>query len=245
MAALVAPVQIVAGDQHGLNTLMHQPAKIAAMEGHFETGEGGAPLILFGIPDQAAATVNYAVEIPRLGSLILTHDWNGTVRGLGEWPRADWPNVAILFFCFRIMVGLGIAMAGLGVWSLWHRFRGTLYDARWLQRAAVAMGPAGFVALICGWFVTEAGRQPYTVYGLLRTADSVSPLAAPALATSVGAFVIVYVVVFGVGIFYLLRMMGTAPQPHESEPDTGMPLRSAGITPAPALDPPAAGGQAW
>jgi len=234
MAALVAPIQLLAGDQHGLNTLEHQPAKIAAMEGHFDTTTG-ASLILFGIPDADAATTRYAVEIPHLGSLILTHDWNGEVRGLKAWPRADWPNVTILFFGFRIMVGLGVAMIGLGLWSLWHRWRGSLYAAPRLRRAAIVMGPSGFGALICGWFVTEAGRQPYTVYGLLRTADSVSPLDTPAVAASLAAFVIVYLAVFGAGIFYLLRVMGKPPQPQETAPETGVPLRSAGITPAPAL----------
>jgi cytochrome d ubiquinol oxidase subunit I len=236
MATLVAPLQLVAGDQHGLNTLEHQPAKVAAMEGHFES-EGSVPLILFGLPDMAAAETKYAVAIPHLGSLVLTHSWNGEVKGLTSWPRADWPNVAILFFAFRVMVGLGFAMIGLGLWSLWHRWRGTLFDAAWLQRAAVLMGPAGFVALIAGWLVTEAGRQPYTVYGVLRTADSVSPLGAPAVASSVAAFVIVYLTVFGAGIFYLLRMMGQPPRLNEPEPQQGVPTRSAGITPAPALSP--------
>jgi len=234
MAALVAPLQLIAGDRHGLNTLEHQPAKIAAMEGHFES-RGSVPLILFGVPDVAAAETRYAVAIPHLGSLILTHSWDGEVKGLADWPRADWPNVAILFVSFRIMVGLGLAMIGLGLWSLWHRWHGTLFAARWLKRTAILMGPAGFVALLAGWFVTETGRQPYTVYGLLRTADSVSPLAAPAVASSVAAFVIVYLAVFGAGIFYLLRMMGKPPQTEEAEPETGVPTRSAGITPGAAL----------
>ncbi len=236
MAALVAPLQLLAGDQHGLNTLAHQPAKIAAMEGHFE-GHGSVPLILFGLPDMAAGETRYAVAIPHLGSVVLTHSWDGEVKGLKDWPRADWPNVVILFFGFRIMVGLGVAMIGLGLWSLWHRWRATLFAARWLQRAAVLMGPAGFVALLAGWFVTEAGRQPYTVYGLLRTADSVSPLGAPAVASSVAAFVIVYFAVFGAGIFYLLRMVAKPPQLREPEPEAGVPMRSAGITPAAALAP--------
>jgi cytochrome d ubiquinol oxidase subunit I len=234
MAALVAPLQLIAGDQHGLNTLEHQPAKIAAMEGHFESG-GSVPLILFGLPDMAAAEIRYAVAVPHLGSVVLTHSWDGEVRGLADWPRTDWPNVAILFFSFRIMVGLGLAMIGLGLWSLWHRCRGALFATPWLQRAAIVMGPAGFVALLAGWFVTEAGRQPYTVYGLLRTSDSVSPLATPAVASSVAAFVIVYLAVFGAGIFYVLRMMGTPPATREAEPDTGVPTRSAGITPAAGL----------
>lgn len=234
MAALVAPIQLIAGDQHGLNTLEHQPAKIAAMEGHFDTYEG-APLILFGIPDMAAADTRYAVEIPHLASVVLTHSWNGEVKGLKAWPRADWPNVVLLFYSFRVMVGLGLAMIGLGFWGLWHRYRGNLFEARWLQRASLLMAPAGFVALLAGWFVTEGGRQPYTVYGVLRTADSVSPLGAPAVAASVAAFVIVYLAVFGAGIFYLLRMMGKRPQLKEPEPDPGIPSRSAGITPATAL----------
>jgi cytochrome d ubiquinol oxidase subunit I len=234
MAALVAPLQLVAGDQHGLNTLEHQPAKIAAMEGHFDS-RGSVPLILFGLPDMAAGETSYAVAIPHLGSLILTHSWDGEVKGLRAWPRTEWPNVAILFFGFRMMVGLGFAMIGLGAWSLWHRWRGTLFAARTLQWACVLMGPAGFAALLAGWFVTETGRQPYTVYGLLRTADSVSPLAAPAVASSIAAFVIVYFAVFGAGIFYLLRMVGAPPQMHEAEPEPGVPMRGAGIAPAAAL----------
>jgi cytochrome bd ubiquinol oxidase subunit I len=242
MAALVAPLQLIAGDQHGLNTLAHQPAKIAAMEAHFESG-GGVPLVLFGWPDAAAATTRYAVTVPHLGSLVLTHTWNGEVKGLDAWPRADWPNVVILFFAFRVMVGLGLAMIGLGLWSLWHRWRGTLYAAPWLLRAAVVMGPSGFAALLSGWFVTEAGRQPYTVYGLLRTVDSVSPLAAAAVASSVAAFVIVYVAVFGAGIFYLLRVMASPPHQHEPGPEPDVPTRTAGITPAAALAPQPGGSQ--
>jgi cytochrome d ubiquinol oxidase subunit I len=234
MAALVAPLQLIAGDQHGLNTLEHQPAKIAAMEGHFES-HGSMPLILFGLPDAAAAETKYAVAIPHLGSLILKHSWDGEVKGLTAWPRTEWPNVVILFFCFRIMVGLGFAMIGLGLWSLWHRWRGSLFSARWLQLGAVLMGPAGFVALLAGWFVTEAGRQPYTVYGVLRTADSVSPVAAPAVASSVAAFAVVYLAVFGAGMFYMVHMVRTPPQLHETEPQAGVPTRSFGITPAPAL----------
>jgi cytochrome d ubiquinol oxidase subunit I len=236
MAAIVAPLQLAAGDRHGLNTLAHQPAKIAAMEGHFETRRG-APLVLFGVPDMAAATTRYAIEVPHLASLILTHQWDGEVKGLTAWPRAEWPNVAVLFYCFRIMVGLGLAMIGLGLWSLWHRLRGSLFAARWLQRSAVLMAPAGFAALLAGWFVTEAGRQPYTVYGLLRTADSVSPVAVPAVASSVAAFAVVYLAVFGAGVFYLLRMVGRRPQSPETEPEAGIPTRSAGITPGLAFAP--------
>jgi cytochrome bd ubiquinol oxidase subunit I len=234
MATLVAPVQIVAGDLHGLNTVEHQPAKIAAMEGHFET-QRGAPLILFGIPDMAAERTEYALEIPKLGSLILTHDLNGEVRGLKSWPPEDRPNAPIVFWTFRIMVGLGLLMALCGFVGLWLRWRGTLYESTWFQRAALIMGPSGFVAVLAGWITTEVGRQPYTVYGLLRTAESVSPIDAPAVATSLLAFIIVYVLVFGAGVFYLLRLMGRPPLLAEPEVEH-IPMRSAGITPAPALE---------
>ncbi|CAM2958718.1 cytochrome bd-I ubiquinol oxidase subunit 1 apoprotein [Paracoccus aminovorans] len=233
MAAIVAPIQIFVGDAHGLNTLEHQPAKILAIEGHYEPSPEGASLILFGMPDSKAARVDYAVEVPKLGSLILKHDPNAALPGLNDFPREDWPPVAIVFWSFRIMVGLGFAMLGLGLWSLLARWRGGLYDWRWLHRAALGMGPAGFVAVIAGWITTEVGRQPFTVYGLLRTAESHSPLAAPAVATSLIAFVVVYFFAFGAGIYYLLRLMAKAPQPGEPEPPS-QPQRAAGITPAPA-----------
>jgi cytochrome bd ubiquinol oxidase subunit I len=236
MATIVAPLQIVAGDLHGLNTLKHQPAKIAAMEGHFETRKG-APLILFGFPDGQAEKVHAAIEIPMLGSYILTHDWNGEVKGLKAWKKEDRPRVEIVFWSFRVMVGIGMAMALIGVWSLIHRIRGRLRDAVWLQRATVAMGPMGFVAVLAGWFVTEAGRQPYTVYGLLRTADSASPLAAPAVATSLAAFIVVYTIVYGAGFFFLVRMMGKTPDDSHSGLDPNLPTRAAGITQVQARPP--------
>ena len=211
MAAIVAPLQIVAGDLHGLNTLEHQPAKVAAMEGHFET-HGGAPLILFGWPDMEQERTRYAVEVPKLGSLILTHDWNGTVRGLKEWPREDRPNATIVFWSFRVMVGAGLAMLAVGAWSLALRARKRLYDQPWLLRASVALSPIGIVAVIAGWITTEVGRQPYTVYGLLRTTDSASSIDAAAVGASLAAFAIVYFAVFGAGAFYMLRLMGKEPR---------------------------------
>jgi cytochrome d ubiquinol oxidase subunit I len=234
MAAIVAPIQVVAGDLHGLNTLEHQPAKIAAMEGHWETG-AGQPLILFGWPDMAAETTRYAVEIPKLGSFILTHDWNGTVKGLKAWPRNERPNSTIVFWTFRIMVGLGTLMVAIGIWSLWLRFRGHLFASTPLLRASVLMGPSGFGAVLAGWITTESGRQPYTVYGLLRTADSASPIDAAAVGASLVAFIIVYFLVFGAGTFYLLRLMHKPPEPSEPDIEKGMPTRAAGITPAQAL----------
>ena len=227
MAVIVAPLQIVAGDLHGLNSLIYQPAKVAAMEGHFDTRKG-APLILFGLPDMAAEQTRYAVEIPKLGSMILTHDWDGEVKGLKEWAPEDRPNATLLFWSFRIMVGIGIAMMALGIWSLWLRIRGRLYDAPVTYMMAVFMGPSGFIAVLSGWITTEVGRQPYTVYGVLRTIDSASPLDAPAVAISLAIFAVVYFIVFGAGLFYILRLMASPPHSGEDGLQKGIPMRAAG-----------------
>jgi cytochrome d ubiquinol oxidase subunit I len=232
MATLVAPIQIIAGDQHGLNTLEHQPTKIMAMEGHFDSHKDGAPLILFGWPDQSAGKVKYALEIPKLGSLVLKHSLDAPLAGLDTVPRENWPPVPITFWSFRIMVGLGFLMMGLGLFSLLMRFRGKLYETRLLHMVAIAMGPAGFIAVLAGWITTETGRQPFTVYGLLRTAESASPLAAPAVASSLIAFIIVYFAVFTAGVIYLLRLMAAPPHHGEQGPRSDVPARAAGITPA-------------
>ncbi|MDP4005987.1 cytochrome ubiquinol oxidase subunit I [Methylobacterium sp. NEAU K] len=237
MAALVAPVQILAGDAHGLNTLEHQPAKVMAMEGHYRSHPDGAPLVLFGLPDQEAGTVRYAVEIPKLSSLVLKHSLDAPLAGLDSLPRTDWPPVPIVFWSFRIMVGLGMLMVLLGGLSLLARWRGTLYAWRPLHRFAVAMGPAGFVAVLAGWITTEVGRQPYTVYGLLRTAQSASPLQGPAVAASLTAFVVIYFSVFAMGTLYILRLMAHPPHAGETGIEPGAPIRTAGITPAPSVDP--------
>jgi cytochrome d ubiquinol oxidase subunit I len=234
MAALVAPIQVIAGDLHGINTLEHQPAKVAAMEGHWET-KAGQPIILFGLPDMQAETTRYALEIPKLGSLILTHDWNGTVKGLKSWPPEERPFSPLVFWTFRIMVGCGVLMAAVGLWSLWLRWRGRLYDSRPMLLAALLVSPAGFIAVIAGWITTEVGRQPYIVYGLLRTAESASPIDTPAVAASLIAFIVVYFVVFGAGIFYIFRLFAHPPRLDEPDVEKGIPVRAAGVTPAPAL----------
>jgi cytochrome d ubiquinol oxidase subunit I len=234
MAAIVAPLQVVAGDFHGLNTLQHQPAKIAAMEGHFET-RPGAPLILFGIPNSAEGRVDYQLAIPGLGSMILTHAWDGVVRGLNDFPADERPQVGIVFWAFRIMVGIGLAMLGLGLWSLWLRLRRRLYAAPWMHRATVLMGPSGIVAVLAGWIVTEAGRQPWTIHGLLRTADAVSPIDATAVGASLVAFVVVYFAVFGAGTFYILRLMNAAPHGGQDGLSPDKPIRAGGIMPGPAM----------
>ncbi|WP_394178443.1 cytochrome ubiquinol oxidase subunit I [Yoonia maritima] len=230
MLVVVAPLQIFAGDAHGLNTLEHQPAKVMAMEGHYDSHPDGAPLILFGIPNPAEKRIDYAIEIPKLSSLILKHHWDAPLAGLDTIPDEDEPPVVIVFWSFRVMVGLGFAMLGLGAWSLWRRVRGKLYSDRWLHRAAILMGPMGFVAVLAGWITTEVGRQPFTVYGLLRTSDSLAPVAAPAVAASLIAFIIVYFFIFGAGTFYLLRMMNK-PAGTIRLGLRDAPVRAAGITP--------------
>lgn len=235
MAALVAPVQILAGDQHGLNTLEHQPIKVLAMEGDFDPSPDGAPLVLFGFPSERDASVHDRIAIPHMGSLILRHDAHAPLAGLTDYPRDRWPPVPVVFWSFRVMVGLGLLMLSLGLWSLLARARKRLYDWRLLHRAALALSPAGYIAVVAGWVTTEVGRQPYTVYGELLTAQSLSPLAAPAIATSLVVFVLVYFTVFGVGAGYIVRMMGRLPTPQEVEPPH-IPQHAAGITPASAVD---------
>jgi len=231
MAVVVTPLQIVAGDFHGLNTLEYQPAKVMAMEGHYDSHPEGAPLILFGIPNAEEKRIDYAIEIPKLSSLILKHDLNAPLAGLDTIPDDEEPPVAIVFYSFRIMIGIGMTMLVVGLWSVLSRLRGRLYEDAWLHRAVLLMGPSGFVAVLAGWVTTEVGRQPYTVYGLLRTSDSLAPVDAPAVATSLIAFIVVYTFVFGAGTYYILRMMNKEP----ATPKLGLrdgPMRSTGINPA-------------
>ena len=211
------------------------------MEGHYQSHRDGAPLILFGLPDQVAGEVKYAIQIPKLSSLILKHSLDAPLAGLDTVPRENWPPVPIIFWSFRIMVSLGFLMLGVGALSLLARWRGTLYDWRWLHRFALAMGPAGFIAVLAGWVTTETGRQPFTVYGLLRTIDSASPLAVPAVASSLIAFIIVYFAVFSAGVFYILRMMASPPHHGEEGPRGDAPTRAAGITPVAGAHVPAHG----
>jgi cytochrome d ubiquinol oxidase subunit I len=216
MLFLVAPLQAVIGDFHGLNTLKHQPAKIAAMEGHWENKPGeGVPLIIFGWPDMEREETRFAVEVPRLGSLILTHSWDGEVPALKDFPREDRPNSTVVFWSFRIMVGLGLLMIIMGLWSTALRWRGALWRSKIFQRFALAMGPTGLIAILAGWFTTEIGRQPWTVYGYFRTADSVSNHSAEQLGFTLVIFVLVYTAIFGTGIAYLFRLIQKGPQPFE------------------------------
>ncbi len=227
MIVCVAPLQAAIGDFHGLNTLKHQPAKIAAMEGHWENkGQDGVPLLLFGLPDMEREETRYKVAIPHLGSLILTHSWDGQIPALKDFAREDRPNSTIVFWSFRLMVGLGLLMILLGVLSVWLRWRGRLATSRPFLRFALCMGPAGIVAILAGWFTTEIGRQPWVVYGIMRTKDAVSPHGATELGVTLAIFVVVYFAVFGTGIAYLLRLIQKGPLVHEGQqPEHGGPGR--------------------
>ncbi len=221
MVLATAPIQAVIGDLHGLNTLKYQPAKIAAIEGHWENRPGeSVPLILFGLPDMEAEQTRYALAIPRLGSLILTHSWDGQIPGLKDFPREDRPNSAIVFWTFRVMVGLGVLMIGLGISSLWLRRGNRLFVSRPFLRIALAMGPAGLVAILAGWFTTEIGRQPWVIYGVMRTADAVSAHSAAQVGLTLVTFVIVYMAVFGAGTAYLLRLIRLGPATDEGQAQT-------------------------
>lgn len=211
MAVIVAPIQLIIGDLHGLNTLEHQPRKVAAMEGIWDT-EKGASLRLFAVIDQDQQTNHYEITIPKLASYILTHAADGEIRGLKEWPKDEQPPVAIVFWSFRIMVGLGMAMILTGVMAVYLHFRKRLFNTTWFQYWCMAMMPSGFIALLAGWFVTEVGRQPYSAYGILRTADSISPVVAEQVALTLIAFIVVYTSIFGAGSYYILKLIGKGPK---------------------------------
>ncbi|MBS0967369.1 cytochrome ubiquinol oxidase subunit I [Nissabacter archeti] len=214
MALIVAPIQAMIGDAHGLNTLKYQPAKIAAIEGHWENPKDEAtPLILFGLPDMEEERTKYAVEIPYLGSLILTHSLTEQIPALKSFPPDQRPNSTIIFWSFRIMVAMGLLMITAGVWSLWLRWRGKLFLTRPFHRFVLLMGPSGLIAILAGWFTTEIGRQPWVVYGLLRTRDAVSGHGTLHMSLSLLAFLLVYCSVFGIGLVYLLKLIGRGPQP--------------------------------
>ena len=222
MLLVVAPLQIAVGDALGLNSLKYQPAKIAALEGHWENTAGESlPLILFGWPDMAAETTRYAVEIPHLGSLVLTHEWNGRIPGLKEFAAADRPNSTIIFWSFRFMVGLGMLMLLLGVWSLWLRLRQRLYRSKLFLRFAVMMGPAGLIAILAGWYTTEIGRQPWVVYGVMRTKDAVSNHSALALSSTLIVIFVMYFAIFGTGVSYILQLVAKGPQEYGPEDASG------------------------
>ncbi|MDI7242775.1 cytochrome ubiquinol oxidase subunit I [Providencia rettgeri] len=205
---VLAPVQALIGDAHGLNTLKHQPVKVAAMEGHWENKPGEAtPLILFGIPNQEKEKTEFAIEIPYLASLILTHSIDKQVPALKEYAPEDRPNVFMVFWSFRVMVGLGLLMIAAGVWGLWLRYRKNLYESKTFLRFMFLMAPSGLIAILAGWFTTEIGRQPWVVYGLQRTSDAVSAHGEMHMSISLIAFFVVYGGVFGIGYMYMMKLI--------------------------------------
>lgn len=208
--AVVVPIQVMIGDAHGLNTLKHQPAKIAAMEGLWET-EKGVPLLLFGIPDAENEVTNYKIAIPKLASIILKHDPEGEITGLKAFPKTERPPVAPVFFAFRIMVGLGVLMLLTAITGVVLHLRKKLFTARWFQRWCVLMAPSGFIALISGWYVTEIGRQPYLVYGYFRTVDAASAVTSEQVLFSLISFVVVYFAIFGAAMLYITRLISKGP----------------------------------
>ncbi len=214
-AALVVPLQIIAGDFHGLNVREHQPIKLAAMEGHWETRRG-APLLLWAIPEQASERNRQEIAIPKLGSLILTHELNGEVKGLKDFPRDSRPPVAPVFYAFRVMVGIGLSMLALATFSVVQWRRGALERSRTLLRTWALLTPSGFVAVLAGWYTTEIGRQPYVVYGVMRTSEAASDVASTDVLTSLIVFGCVYLFVFTAGVIYLLKLLRKGPQPVEA-----------------------------
>lgn len=226
-AAITVPLQILVGDLHGLEVREYQPMKLAAIEGHWET-QRGAPLVLFAVPDAQAETNRMELSVPKLGSLILTHDLNGEIRGLKEVPASERPPVAPVFYAFRVMVAIGTAMLLLVIVSavLWRR--GRLTQSKALLRAWMLMTPAGFIAVLAGWYTTEIGRQPYVIYGLMRTSEAASAVSAGSVITSLIAFGTVYLFVFVSGTWYLLKLLRKGPQPvdqHLLHPEDKTPQR--------------------
>jgi cytochrome bd ubiquinol oxidase subunit I len=225
------PLQIFVGDLHGLAVHEHQPVKLAAIEGHWETHRG-APLVLFAWPDEANETNRYEVSIPKLGSAIITHDWNGEIRGLKEVPRDERPPVAPVFFAFRVMVGIGLLMLLTTAWSAIQWKRGRLVASKPLLRIWMCMSPAGFIAVLAGWYTTEIGRQPYVIYGVMRTHEAASAIGASSVITSLVAFGSVYLFVFIAGSYYLLKLLRKGPQPPEEHllhPEDKTPSRPLSV----------------
>lgn len=245
MVLLTSSLQLVVGDQHGLNTLHHQPAKLAATEGHWETNhQQPMPLLLFAIPDMQQEKNHFELGVPYLGSLILTHEMNGAVTGLKDFPHDERPNALLVFWSFRVMVSMGMLMVLMSVLALWLRYRQRLYDSRGFLRFAMLMGASGYIALLAGWVTTEVGRQPWVVYGLLKTINGLShQVSAPQVGLSLTIFVVVYSIVFGSGFYYLFKLIRKGPQHQtlEHQEATGVghfktPMRPMSMLDAEDLD---------
>ena len=228
LAAILAPLQLLIGDLHGLNTLKHQPIKIAAMEAHWDGSKPG-DFHIFAWPDAKAETNHFEISIPRGSSLILTHDPNGLFPGLKSVPPQDRPPLLNVFFGFRIMLAIGFFMIAAALYGAWLLWRGRLFDTRWFLRIVAQTWWVGFVAVIAGWVVTESGRQPWTVHGILRTGDAISPVPGSSIAASLALFVVVYGIIFAMGIYYINRLIaaGLRPGTTEQPPPVRSPIRAA------------------
>jgi cytochrome bd ubiquinol oxidase subunit I len=228
LTAVLAPLQLVIGDQHGLNTLKYQPIKVAAMEAHWD-GSKPAPFEIFAWPNAKTQSNDYAISIPNAGSLLLTHKLNGLFPGLNSVPPNDRPVVPIVFFAFRVMVGLGLLMIASALYGAFLWWRGTLYETRWYLAIMSQSWWVGFVAVMAGWVTTESGRQPWLVQGILRTADATSPVIGESVFITLVLFVITYGIVFTFGIYYINRLINLGPEgPAEiRRPLAGSPIAAA------------------
>ncbi len=223
--AIVAPLQALLGDLHGLNTAKHQPIKVAAMEAHWDGSKPG-DFHVIAWPNEKAERNDFAISIPRAASLLITHDPNGLFPGLKSVPPGDRPPVPLVFYTFRLMVLIGFAMIGTGWVGAWLWWRGGLFETGWFLRPAANVWWAGFVAVIAGWFVTESGRQPWVAYGILRTADAVSPVPGGSVMTTLVLFVVVYGIIFSMGIYYINRLIHMGPRGQSILPsERGLPSR--------------------
>jgi cytochrome d ubiquinol oxidase subunit I len=238
MLAILGPLQLILGDQHGLNTLQYQPAKIAAIEAHWDD-DGPADLVLFALPDESAERNRAEIAVPHLGSLILTHSWDGRFAGIKDFPRAQRPPVASIFFAFRLMVGIGLALIAIGLVGAVLWWRGSLFTTRWYLHIVARAWWLGFIAILAGWLTTESGRQPYVAYGILRTDHALSPVSAATVATSLTLFVLVYCLLFSIGIYYIHRLIWSGPKGEAVNPvplPEGLPNRPLSLGEAPARE---------
>ncbi|WBT38099.1 cytochrome ubiquinol oxidase subunit I [Hyphomicrobium sp. DMF-1] len=224
MVALLAPLQLVIGDMHGLNTAKHQPAKVAAMEAHWD-GSKPADLVLFAIPSETEEKNHFEIALPNIASLIITHEWEGLFKGLKDFAPEDRPPVKPVFFAFRIMVGLGLLMIAAGAIGAFLWWCGALFHTRWFLWPLSISWPAGFIAILAGWWVTETGRQPWLATGIVRTAEAASPVSAGAVLTTLVLFVLIYSVVFSMGIYYINRLIEKGPAGASVKPPEGVPSR--------------------
>lgn len=224
MVAILAPLQVLIGDQHGLNSLQLQPAKVAAIESHWDGSKPGA-LVLFAIPNETEERNDFEISIPNGASWILTHTADGLFPGLKEFAPADRPPVFPVFLSFRLMVGMGVLMLVVGFVGAWLWFRGRLFATRWYLQSTQHAWPLGFIAILAGWYTTEVGRQPWIAAGILRTADAASPVGASSVLLTLVLFVLVYGVVFSMGIYYINRLIEYGPKGTAAEPPEGLPSR--------------------